>query len=520
MSYSCCIAQPRTLPHPLSCSVATKLRPQSINPGFPMDVLIGMKPAGIKAAVLVYYECRELRCICKSPSYIKGTSEQLYSKSRTVRLHAAHPHEDVPAPKRAAQTPACPGPVERCPWSLPHSAVPTAASSWATMRQRSSTRIFTRCLSSPISPAPPRARSSGQAAGQPSIGVTPSSELWRGGKILNKLTGVAGGWMSSMMRSLGRLSWMMTIPLRMICWWKNYPCAALPSTSPTASCGWWSTGVRAAPRPAERTSDQPTDYGDNRECTSGHNLLYLDLYNIAQTPQLDSGGKREKPGSSLAHSSKASREEEWPVVANGCKEPPALQPELSPEPSNLSSLKKMPCGSSWLSSGSCPAKRKLMPAGEVVADSCSEDKSLFPPVRKKRALPCHPVPTACRSTDAKGAPFWNHLLPTAKGVIDLEVLGKKGYSIPKAETIQVTLFNPNKTVVKMFLVTYDFQDMLANHMTFLHCWFHSSKSGKIYLHDDIWLLFSHKSIEVDSGIPYELKSFTEMLRNPCYSPLT
>lgn len=50
------------------------------------------------------------------------------------------------------------------------------------------------------------------------------------------------------------------------------------------------------------------------------------------------------------------------------------------------------------------------------------------------------------------------------------------------------------------------------------CRFHSSKSGKIYLHDDIRLLFSRKSIEVDSGIPYELKSFTEMPRNPCYSP--
>ncbi|XP_009481768.2 atos homolog protein B [Pelecanus crispus] len=402
--------------------------------------------------------------------------------------------------------------------------------------------------------------------------------------------------------------------------------------------------------------DQPTDYRDNRERASGHNLLYLDLHNIAQTPQSDSGGKREKPGSSLAHSSRASGEEEWPVVANRCKEPPALQTVLSPEPSKLSSLEKTP----WLCGGSsCPAKRKLLPAGEVVADSCSEDESLSSPVRKKRALPCHPVPMACRSTDAKGAPFWNHLLPTAKssvdctavrrrlksrlrlksrhlwsslrrgtrsstapwatttishallgnfeesilkgrfvpsgriegftaeigasgsycpqhatlpvdvtyfdisehsapspflGVIDLEALGKKGYSVPKAGTIQVTLFNPNKTVVKMFLVTYDFQDMPANHMTFLrhriflmpvgeeeratvvpsnppgtgpprrvlcylmHLRFHSSKSGKIYLHDDIRLLFSRKSIEVDSGIPYELKSFTEMPRNPCYSP--
>uniref|UniRef100_A0A8C0GGV7 Atos homolog protein B n=1 Tax=Chelonoidis abingdonii TaxID=106734 RepID=A0A8C0GGV7_CHEAB len=298
--------------------------------------------------------------------------------------------------------------------------------------------------------------------------------------------------------------------------------------------------------------------------------------------------------------------------------------------------------------GNCAAKRKLLPSGEGVADSSSEDESVVP-VRKKRPPLCHPILTACRSTDAKGAPFWNHLLPGAKvsascragagrvglrelgkepalmlslrkgpvgtrpsaaawattsfshallgnfeesilkgrfapsgriegftaeigasgsycpqhatlpvdvtyfdisehsapspflGVIDLEALGKKGYSVPKAGTIQVTLFNPNKTVVKMFLVTYDFQDMPANHMTFLRHriflvpvgeegpWplpqgvlfalrFHSSKSGKIYLHDDIRLLFSRKSIEVDSGIPYELKSFTEMPRNPCYSP--
>uniref|UniRef100_A0A8C6JBA6 Atos homolog protein B n=1 Tax=Melopsittacus undulatus TaxID=13146 RepID=A0A8C6JBA6_MELUD len=352
------------------------------------------------------------------------------------------------------------------------------------------------------------------------------------------------------------------------------------------------------------SGDQPIDYGQNGERASGHSLLHLDLHNIAHTAQLDSGGKEEGLGT------------------------------LSPEPSNLGSLDKTPCGSSQFSASSCPAKRKLLPAGEVVADSCSEDESLSPPVRKKRVLPCHPVPTACRSTDAKGAPFWNHLLPTAKvtpcspmggsgygvvgsflslrrgaglesilkgrfapsgriegftaeigasgsycpqhvtlpvdvtyfdvsehsapspflGVIDLEALGKKGYSVPKAGTIQVTLFNPNKTVVKMFLVTYDFQDMPANHMTFLrhriflvpvgeeegastahrdpsgpspprrvlcylmHLRFHSSKSGKIYLHNDIRLLFSRKSIEVDSGIPYELKSFTEMPRNPCYSP--
>ncbi|KFW71633.1 Protein FAM214B, partial [Pygoscelis adeliae] len=293
----------------------------------------------------------------------------------------------------------------------------------------------------------------------------------------------------------------------------------------------------------------------------------------------------------------------------------------------------------------CPAKRKLLPAGEVVADSCSEDESLSPPARK-RVLPCHAVPTACRSTDAKGAPFWNHLLPTAKssadctvvgrrlksglrlksrhlrsslrrgtrssavpwatttvshallgnfeesilkgrfapsgriegftaeigasgsycpqhatlpvdvtyfdisehsapspflGVIDLEALGKKGYSVPKAGTIQV---------VSRLLASWQRHGKGAGvrHRIFLvpvgeeegataapsdppgsgpprrvlcylmHLRFHSSKSGKVYLHDDIRLLFSRKSIEVDSGIPYELKSFTEMPRNPCYSP--
>ncbi|XP_062456401.1 atos homolog protein B isoform X2 [Rhea pennata] len=382
--------------------------------------------------------------------------------------------------------------------------------------------------------------------------------------------------------------------------------------------------------------DQPGDYGENGERASGHNLLELDLHNIAQTPQADSGGKREKLEGSPAHSSRTGREGEWPAMANGCKEPPAPQTALSPEPSSLSSLEKTPCGSSRLSRSSCPAKRKLLPAGEVAADSCSEDESLSPLARKKRALPCHPVPTACRSTDAKGAPFWNHLLPAAKSSADCTTVGRRlksglrlksrhlrsslrrgtrpsaapwttttvshallgnfeesilkgrfapsgriegftaeigasGSYCPQHVTLPVnvtyfdisehsapspflTLFNPNKTVVKMFLVTYDFQDMPANHMTFLrhriflvpvgeeegaavassnppgtglprrvlcylmHLRFHSSKSGKIYLHNDIRLLFSRKSIEVDSGIPYELKSFTEMPRNPCYSP--
>ncbi|KAJ8249309.1 hypothetical protein GJAV_G00233410 [Gymnothorax javanicus] len=138
------------------------------------------------------------------------------------------------------------------------------------------------------------------------------------------------------------------------------------------------------------------------------------------------------------------------------------------------------------------------------------------------------------------------------GVISLESLGKRGYRIPPSGTIQVTLFNPNKTVVKMFVVVYDLREMPACHQTFLrqrtfsvpvrrhsnghanrksltlsqerilryliHLRFQSSKSGKIYLHSDIRLLFSRKSMEVDSGAAYELQSFTESPADPPFSP--
>uniref|UniRef100_A0A3B1KJC5 Atos homolog protein A n=1 Tax=Astyanax mexicanus TaxID=7994 RepID=A0A3B1KJC5_ASTMX len=128
------------------------------------------------------------------------------------------------------------------------------------------------------------------------------------------------------------------------------------------------------------------------------------------------------------------------------------------------------------------------------------------------------------------------------GVINLESLGKRGYRVPPSGTIQVTLFNPNKTVVKMFVVMYDLREMPSSHQTFLrqrtfsvpvkresnghnnkkpltslgqgrtlryliHLRFQSSKSGKIYLHRDIRLL----------GAAYELKSFTESPADPPFS---
>ncbi|KAM6931128.1 atos homolog protein B [Xenentodon cancila] len=356
---------------------------------------------------------------------------------------------------------------------------------------------------------------------------------------------------------------------------------------------------------------------------------------------------------------------EWDVgVESSPPERSATQAATSS--SGLASWEKTPSsnGHRLFSGGHLPAKKRLLSPGDG-GESCSEDEGPSTSKRSRLSLLTSGIgPASCRSTDAKAAPYWNHLLPTARdrpkaatdctrsgrrlktglrlksrqlrsgrqtetgrstrsswpsssisrsllgnfeesilkgrfspsgriegftaeigasgsycpqhvtlpvqvtyydisehsapspflGVISLEALGKKGYSIPKAGTIQVTLFNPNKTVVKMFLVTYNFGDMPVNHMTFLrhriflvpveegvegkgeaspgggvldrkkilcyliHLRFQSSKSGKIYLHNDIRLLFSRKSIEVDTGIPYELKSFTEVPKNPKYSP--
>lgn len=129
-------------------------------------------------------------------------------------------------------------------------------------------------------------------------------------------------------------------------------------------------------------------------------------------------------------------------------------------------------------------------------------------------------------------------------------LGKKGYNVPKSGTVQVTLFNPLRTVVKMFVIMYDLSDMPPNSQTFIrqrtlymptnckdtnlewgpkwlryliHLRFMSSKSGKIYLHSDIRMIIFRKC-DMDTAtahgidMSYELRSFTHMPANPRFSP--
>ena len=49
--------------------------------------------------------------------------------------------------------------------------------------------------------------------------------------------------------------------------------------------------------------------------------------------------------------------------------------------------------------------------------------------------------------------------------------------------------------------------------------FASTKSGKIYLHTDIRLIFARDKFEFDPRVAnYELRSFTEGPENPKFSP--
>lgn len=424
---------------------------------------------------------------------------------------------------------------------------------------------------------------------------------------------------------------------------------------------WGDTPACAPGSPGDEGYSNGSSKGQPTSCTDGG------LYSIFQKPNPSSPSSSPGPISPLPTDLQEPGEAtEWEAGLESSPPERNATQASSSSTNGLASCEKTPISKGLRSTllGPCAAKKKLLSPSDT-GESCSEDEGPSTSKRSRLALLAPGLGLAsCRGTDAKAAPFWNHLLPLVRdrpksasdciragrrlksgmrlksrqlrsgrrtdtcrsarsdwpsssisrsllgnfeesilkgrfspsghiegftaeigasgsycpqhatlpvqvtyydisehsapspflGVISLDPLGKKGYSVPKAGTIQVTLFNPNKTVVKMFLVTYNFGDMPVNHMTFLrhriflmpveeglegkgegppeggaverkkilcyliHLRFQSSKSGKIYLHNDIRLLFSRKSIEVDTGIPYELKSFTEVPRNPKYSP--
>lgn len=138
-------------------------------------------------------------------------------------------------------------------------------------------------------------------------------------------------------------------------------------------------------------------------------------------------------------------------------------------------------------------------------------------------------------------------------------LPRKGYSIPIAGTVQTTLLNPQGTVVRMFVVPYDFRDMPNMSTTFIrqrilacdesinksgkklealsnaeqmkllryviHLRFQKTRSGRLSLHTDLKLLISRRT-DCDTAnahakgvleLPNELKTVNISPDNPKYS---
>ncbi|XP_054721539.1 atos homolog protein A-like [Uloborus diversus] len=120
------------------------------------------------------------------------------------------------------------------------------------------------------------------------------------------------------------------------------------------------------------------------------------------------------------------------------------------------------------------------------------------------------------------------------------------YYLPKKGSMQVTLFNPSETVVKMFVLNYDLSNMPPLHHTFIrqktyympvdaadkdpkwlryiiHLRFASSKTGRIFLHKDFKIVVLNRSND-DAACdhiqqPCELRSFLSVPKNPAFSSL-
>lgn len=123
------------------------------------------------------------------------------------------------------------------------------------------------------------------------------------------------------------------------------------------------------------------------------------------------------------------------------------------------------------------------------------------------------------------------------------VLPAGRYRIPVQGLVQLMVYNPERTGTKVFLVKYDLRDMPAKTHTFLrqrtfvehalrssptgatrtttrllyaiHLRFVCTKPGRVYLHKDIRVVFSHRAPDKTEKV----KTITEGPKNPSYSPL-
>ncbi|KAL5257430.1 hypothetical protein ACHWQZ_G012392 [Mnemiopsis leidyi] len=104
------------------------------------------------------------------------------------------------------------------------------------------------------------------------------------------------------------------------------------------------------------------------------------------------------------------------------------------------------------------------------------------------------------------------------GCVKLDTCGTHGYQISKQGRIQATIFDPENSVIRIFLVPYDVREMPARSQTFirqriqavsadgnktlqyhLHFRLMSGRSSRVYLHTEIRVLFVRGTSTIDSS---------------------
>eukprot|EP00795_Rhopilema_esculentum_P003621 gene3621-14855_t len=228
---------------------------------------------------------------------------------------------------------------------------------------------------------------------------------------------------------------------------------------------------------------------------------------------------------------------------NGNENGTLLSPSVEIKKSRKSSCEYGGLQSSKLLSRSAPASTRLLgnfeesvlkgriPVFGTVEGFTAEigASGLFCPKHITLPIKCQFFRT---SDDNAPSPYMGHIsLRNSKG--------KKGYHVPRKGTIQLTLFNPNKTVLKVFVVLYDFMDMPADSHTFLrqkivsvkkysddkdeqqnlhylvHLRFASTKHDRIYLHTDVRVIFPQQTPDTTGS---NLKILTYGPVEPKYTP--
>lgn len=103
--------------------------------------------------------------------------------------------------------------------------------------------------------------------------------------------------------------------------------------------------------------------------------------------------------------------------------------------------------------------------------------------------------------------------------------GKGLYRVPTHGSLNIAISNPTGTLIKVFVVRYDLQDMPPNHKTFvrqsyqqagavkgaIHVAFASSSKGGVYVYGAIRAMFSYRVDEARVTV-------TTRLPEPKYSP--